>query len=98
MKKLSIIVNDLEKTEMLESLFQSMLMRSLDKYHSIKEVAVEVSSSEDARVPYEVTIIAKLEEGAEIKSNAGSANHIAAFSQALARMERRMNRNQARRA
>lgn len=95
MKKLSIIVNNLEETELLEKLFQSMISKSLDKYQFITEVLVEVSSSEDSRVPYEVTIVASLSDGSEIKTSAGSANHIAAFTQALSRMERRMVKNQA---
>jgi len=50
-----------------------------------------LSKSKDNRVPFNVVITATLNDDLVLESKAASANSLAAFTQALARLERRFD-------
>jgi len=91
--KTSIKVNNsIQESKSISGLILSMIKKSLGRYKHLDEVQIEVSQTEDVRVPIEVNISSYLENGEQILTTSASANYLSAFSQALARMERQMQK------
>ncbi len=59
----------------------------------IKSVVITIEKTTDPRVPFRTQITTVLESGSAILSSESvSSNHLAAFSQALSRMERQLGK------
>lgn len=92
MTKVSIKVNKLEEEQSLSGLFQSMILKRLGEYNILQEVQIEVQNTDDSRVPIKVSLKSCLINGEIVNSSAASINYLSAFTQALARMERQMQK------
>lgn len=92
MMKVSIKVNKLEEEQSLSGLFQSMILKRLGEYNILQEVQIEVQNTDDSRVPIKVSLKSCLINGEIVNSSAASINYLSAFTQALSRMERQMQK------
>lgn len=95
MMKLEVVTANLPENKSFKDLIVSLLNKAFSKKKSIKSIHVVVSQSEDKRVPYIVEMNLEEENHDTLKSKAVSANSLAAFSQALTRMERQLEKRRA---
>lgn len=93
--KLEVVTANLPENQSFKALILSLLKKAFSKKKTIKSVHVVLSQSEDKRVPYIVEMNLKEENEDLLKSSAVSANYLTAFSQALNRMERQLEKRRA---
>lgn len=94
MLELKVQTPDLPENQSFIDLIKSMITNRFSRKKEVKSVLVVVSLTKDARVPYKAEMQLKNEKGI-FTTKASSANSLSAFSQALARMERQINKQRA---
>ncbi len=91
MKNMSISIKDCPKENQFHDMIKSLINRRLINHCELCKIHVDLSKSKDNRVPFNVVITATLNDDLVLESKAASANSLAAFTQALARLERRFD-------
>jgi len=92
MMNLTIETNNLPENQSFKDFIYSLVTKAFAKKKSIKSLLVVVSRNKDARVPFHVELNLEEENEQLLTTKAESANYIAAFSQALTRMERQLEK------
>lgn len=96
LKMLELIVKtpDLPENQSFIDLIKSMISKRFSRKKEVKSVLVVLSRTDDHRVPFKAEMQLEDEDGT-LTSNALSVNTLSAFSQALARMERQLEKKRA---
>lgn len=95
MMNLKVETSNLPESQSFKDLILSLLKKAFSKKKDIKSVLVVVSKNEDARAPFVVEMNLEEENEAPLKTTAVSINYLSAFSQALKRMERQLEKRRA---
>ncbi len=95
MMNIKVETPNLPESKSFKDLILSLLKKAFSKKPDIKSVLVVVSINDDVRTPYSVEMNLEEENEAPIQTKAASANSLAAFSQALKRMERQLDKRRA---
>lgn len=94
MLELKVKTPDNTENQSFIELIKSMIAKKFSLKKEIKSVLVVLSRNEDARIPFKAEVELEDEQGT-LTTNASSVNSLAAFSQALARMERQLDKKRA---
>jgi len=95
MIELTIETKNLPENQSFKDLLLSMLTKAFSRKKEVKSVMVVVSKTDDARVPYTVEMNLEETNSTTLQSKAVSVNYLSAFSQALNRMERQLEKKRA---
>jgi len=95
MIELTIETKNLPENQSFKDLLLSMLTKAFSRKKEVKSVMVVVSKTDDARVPYSVEMNLEETNSTTLQSKAVSVNYLSAFSQALNRMERQLEKKRA---
>lgn len=95
MLNLRIETPDIPENQSFIDLIRSMISKRFSKKTNIESVLVVVAKTTDSRVPFSATMELEAKDKSVLISKAASINSLTAFSQALARMERQLDKKRA---
>ncbi len=95
MMDLKVETTNLPESQSFKDLILSLLKKTFSKKEEIKSVLVMVSRNEDVRAPFTVKMNLEEENEETLVTSAVSINYLAAFSQALKRMEAQLAKRRA---
>ena len=89
---MSISIEDHPDSNKFHAMIKSLIESRLEDHCILCNIQVELSQSDDKRVPHTVNIKAILANKEVVETTASSVNSLAAFTQALQRLERRFDK------
>lgn len=88
MKKPRISIQDTTENQNFHDMMRSMIEQKLEGLLNVAHIEVTIKKTEDKMVPFNVSLKSEFIESEPLEAQAASVNLLAAFSQAVARMER----------
>jgi len=95
MKNLIVETSNVPDSQSFRALIIAMIRKRFAKRKEITRLKVVISSTNNLAVPFEANIDMELGQKDHIQTKAVSINYLSAFSQALARVERQLNKKRA---
>jgi len=92
MMELTININNNSQTESYTALIISMIKQRFSGVKDISNVDVQINESQDSRVPWMAVVTCSNSSDELLKAESSSANFLSAFTQALSKLERKLDK------